>query len=68
MQLANKVIIRNMEFRLVVDEVTNAFVGHTIYSNRNLYSDYNQFQLIKESRKLINMKTILGLVHIYTLL
>ena len=62
MQPANKVTIRNKGSRPIVDEVAEAFAGHAIYSIKDLYSGYDQFQLAFESRDLTTMKTTLGLV------
>ncbi len=45
MQPANKVTIRNMGSVPIVDEVTKAFAGCAIYSIRELFSRYDQFQL-----------------------
>ena len=67
MQPANKVIIRNKESRPIVDEVAEAFAGHAIYSIGDLYSGYDQFQFVFESRDLTTMKTPLGLVRMCTL-
>lgn len=67
MKLANNVIIKNMEFGSVVDEIGKVFVGHAIYSSEDWYLDYDQFQLIEESRDLTTMKTPLNLVHKYIL-
>lgn len=68
MQLINKVTIRNMEFRLMVDEVVEAFIGSIIYSNRKLYSSHDQFQLTKEIKNIITIKTFLDLLCMYILL
>jgi len=57
MQLANKVTIRNKGSGPIVDEVTEAFVGHAIYSIGDLYSSYDQFQLANKSKDLTTMKT-----------
>lgn len=45
MQPANKVTIKKIKTRLLVDEVAKVFVGFAIYSRQDLYLDYNQFQL-----------------------
>ena len=52
MQPANKVTIRNKGSGPIVDEVAEAFAGHAIYSIGDLYSGYDQFQLVFESRDL----------------
>lgn len=67
MQPANKMTIKNMESRRIVDEVAKAFERHVIYSNIDLYLDYDKFQLAKETRNLTTMKILLNLVCICTL-
>ena len=67
MQPPNKVTIKNKGSGSIVDEVTEVFAGHAIYSIRDLYSGYDQFQLAFESRDLTTMKTPLGLVQMCTL-
>ena len=59
--------ITNKGFGPIVDEVTEALAGHVIYSIGDLYSGYDQSQLVAESRDLTTMKTPLGLVRICTL-
>ncbi|KAL3687991.1 hypothetical protein R1sor_014300 [Riccia sorocarpa] len=67
MQPANKVTIRNMGSRPVVDEFAEAFAGRAIYSMGDLYSGYDQFQLAVESRDITTMRTPLGLLRMCTL-
>ncbi len=43
MQPANGVTIRNMGIGPVVDEVSEAFADHSIYSIGDLYLGYDQF-------------------------
>lgn len=57
MHLVNKVKIRKKGSGLIVDETIEAFVGRTIYSIRDLYLIYNQFQLAIKSKDLTMMKT-----------
>jgi len=67
MQPANKVTIGNKGSRPIIDEVAAVFAGHAIYSIKDLYSGYDQFQLAIESRNLTTMKTPLRLVTMCTL-
>lgn len=68
MKPINKVIIKNMESRRVINEVVEVFARHAIYSSRDLYSDYDQFQLVEENKNLTTIKISLNLMHMYTLL
>ena len=52
---------------LIVDEFAEAFAGRAIYSIGDLYSGYDQFQLVVESREIITMQTPIGLVWMCTL-
>ncbi|MCO5611390.1 hypothetical protein L7F22_065643 [Adiantum nelumboides] len=61
MQPVNKVTIRN------VGTGAEAFARRAIYSMRDLYSGYDQFQLANKSRDLKTMRTPLGLVRMCTL-
>lgn len=51
MQLVKKVTIRNMDSNAIDDE----FARQVIYSIRDLYSRYDQFQLAMQSRDLTTM-------------
>ena len=46
----NKVTIRNAGIGPSIDEFEEAFAGRSIYSIGDLYSGYDQFQLVVESR------------------
>jgi hypothetical protein len=61
------VTIRNAGIGPTIDEFVEAFAGRSIYSVGNLYSGYDQFQLVVESRDLTTMQTPLGLVRMCTL-
>ena len=50
-----------------MDEFAEAFAGRAIYSMRDLYSGYDQFQLAVESRDITTMRTPIGLVRMCTL-
>ena len=62
MQHVNKVMIRNSGVGPIVDEFAEAFAGHAIYSIGNLYSRYDQFELVVESQEITTMWTPIGLV------
>ena len=66
-QPVNKVIIRNAGVGPTIDEFAEAFAGRSIYSVRDLYSGYDQFQLAVESRDITTMQTLTGLVRMCTL-
>ncbi|KAL2608432.1 hypothetical protein R1flu_027005 [Riccia fluitans] len=68
MQPMNVVSIKNVGVGPIVDEYVEAFAGRTIYSMDDLYSGYDQFQLVEASRDLKMMKMPLGLVRMCTLL
>ena len=55
LQPVNKVTIRNAGIGLTIDEFTEAFVGRSIYLLEDLYSRYDQFQLVVESRDITPM-------------
>ena len=67
LQPVNKVTIRNAGVGPSIDEFTEAFVGRSIYSVRDLYLAYDQFQLAFESKDITTMRTSLGLVQMCTL-
>ena len=67
LQLVNKVTIRNAEIRPTIDEFAEAFTRRSIYYVGNLYSGYDQFQLVVESRDITTMQIPLGLVQVCTL-
>ena len=67
LQLVNKVTIGNPGVGPSIDEFAEAFVGGSIYSIGNLYSGYDQFQLVVESRDITTMQTPLDLVRMCTL-
>ena len=67
LQPVNKVTIRNTGVGSSIDEFAEAFAGRSIYSVRNLYSGYDQFQLAVGSRDITTMRTPLGLVRMCTL-
>ena len=67
LQPVNKVTIRNTGVGLSIDEFAEAFAGRSIYSVRDLYSGYDQFQLAVESRDVTTMRTPLDLVRMCTL-
>ena len=67
LQPVNKVTIRNSGVGPVVDEFAEAFVRRAIYSIRDLYSGYDQFQLSEGSRDITTMRTPIGLVRMCTL-
>ena len=67
LQPVNKVTIQNAGIGLTIDKIVEAFVGRSIYSVRDLYSGYDQFQLALESRNITTMRTPLGLVRMCTL-
>ena len=46
MQPVNKVTIKNMGSNPIMDAFTEAFAGRAIYSIGDLYSGYDQFQLV----------------------
>ena len=50
LQPVNRVTIRNAGIGPTIDEFAKAFTGRSIYSVRDLYSGYDQFQLAVESR------------------
>ena len=52
---------------LIVDEFAEAFAGRAIYSIGDLYSRYDQFQLVVESRDITTMRTPIGLVRMCTM-
>ena len=56
-QLTNKVTIRNKVSKPIVDEVAKAYVRYGIYSIGDLYSRYDQFQLVAKNRDLTTIKT-----------
>ena len=63
----NKVSIRNIGIGLTIDKFAEAFTGRSIYSVGDLYSVYDQFHLVVESRHITTMRTPLGLVLMCTL-
>jgi hypothetical protein len=67
MQPANRVTIRNKGSGPIVDEVAKIFAGQAIYSIGDLYSGYDQFQLVIENKNLTTIKTPLGLMRMCTL-
>ena len=67
LQHVNKVKIRNAGVRSTIDEFAKAFVGRSIYSVDDLYSEYNQFQLVVESGDIATMWIPLDLVRMCTL-
>ena len=67
LQPINKVTIRNVGIRPIVDEFAEAFVGREIYSMGDLYSGYEQFQLAIDSRNITMMKAPIGLVRMCTI-
>jgi hypothetical protein len=67
LQPVNKVTIRNARIGPTIDEFAEAFAGRSIYSVGDLYSGYEQFQLVVESRDLTTLRTPLGLVRMCTL-
>ena len=67
LQPVNKVTSRNAGIRTTIDEFAEAFAGRLIYSVGDLYSGYDQFQLVVESRDITTMWTPLGLVRMCTL-
>ena len=58
----NKVMIRNVGIGPSVDEFIKAFEGRSIYSIRDLYSGYDQFQLSLDSQDIMAMRTPIELV------
>lgn len=67
MQPLNQVTIRNIGVGLIFEKFIEAFASKAIYSVRDFYFRYNQFQLAEESRNITTMKTPLELVKMYTL-
>jgi hypothetical protein len=67
LQPVNKVRIRNAGIGPSVDVFAEEFVGRSIYSIGDLYSGYDQFQLVVESRDITTMRTPIGLVRMCTL-
>ena len=59
--------IHNTGVRPSIDEFAEAFARRSIYSVGDLYSGYDQFQLVVESRDNTMMRTPLGLVRMCTL-
>jgi hypothetical protein len=66
-QLVNKVTIRNVGIRPSVYAFAEKFTGRSIYSIGDLYSGYDQFQLVVESRDITTMRTPIRLVRMCTL-
>ena len=66
LQPVNKVTIRNSGVGPIVDEFAEGFAGRAIYSIGDLYSGYDQFQLVVESRDITTMRTPIGLVRMCT--
>jgi hypothetical protein len=67
LQPVNKVTIRNPGIGPTIDEFAEAFAVRSIYSVGDLYSGYDQFQLVVKSKDLTTMRTALGLVRMCTL-
>ena len=67
LQLVNKVTIRNVWVGATIDQFAEAFAGSSIYSVNDLYSGYDQFQLVVERRDITTMRTPIGLVGMCTL-
>ena len=67
LQPVNKVTIRNSGVGPIVDEFAEEFAGRAIYSIGDLYSGYDQFQLVVGSRDITTMRTPIGLVRMCTL-
>lgn len=67
MQLVNKITIRNIEYKSIVDEIKEDFVMHFISSSRDLYSAYDQFQLAKENSNLTTINIFLDLMYMWIL-
>ena len=59
--------IRNAGIGPSVDEFAEAFEGLSIYSICDLYSRYDQFQLVVDSRDITTIRTPIGLVRMCTL-
>ena len=57
LQLVNKVTIRNVGIGRSIDEFAEAFAGRSIYSIRDVYSRYDQFQLVVDSKDISTMRT-----------
>ena len=55
LQPVNRVTIRNAGIGPTIDEFAEAFAGRSIYSVGDLYSGYDQFQLVVESRDITTM-------------
>mgnify|MGYP000742342355 CR=1 FL=1 len=60
--------IRDAGVGPTINEFTKPFVGRSIYSVGDLYSGYDQFQLVVESNDVTVMRTPLGLVQVCILL
>ena len=60
-------MIRNVGIGPSVDEFIKAFEGRSIYSIRDLYSGYDQFQLSLDSQDIMAMRTPIELVWMCTL-
>jgi hypothetical protein len=60
-------MIRNSAVGPIVDEFVEEFAGRTIYSIGDLYSGYDQFQLVVVSRDITTMHTPIRLVRMCTL-
>jgi hypothetical protein len=67
MQPPNGVTIRNVGSGPVVDKFAGEFSGRSTYSMGNLYSGYDQFQIVENSRDITTLKTPLGLLRMFTL-
>lgn len=67
MQLVNQVIVKNIGIEPIVGKFSEAFVSRAIYCIRDLYSKYDQFQLVEGSKNITTMRIFLGLVKICTL-
>ena len=67
LQPANSITIRNMAIGLVVDAFAEAFAGYSIYSQIDLFSAYDQFQLAKRSRDLTAFQSPIGLTRMCVL-
>jgi hypothetical protein len=67
MEPPNAITIRNVDTGPAIDEFAEEFASWAIYSIRNLYSGYDQFQLAEGSRDITSMQTPLGLMRMCTL-
>ena len=68
LQSENKVIIRNVGIGPNINEFVEAFVGRSIYSIRDMHSEYDQFQLSLDGRDITTMQTLVKLVRMCILL